>query len=40
MKFASFTGGIHPNDRKEMSKYIPIKEVIPNGELVYQYHST
>jgi len=35
MKFSTFSGGIHPNDHKEMSKDIPIKEVITNGELVY-----
>ena len=35
MKLGTFKGGIHPKDGKEMSKNIPIKEILPKGNLVY-----
>ncbi|MBR6238905.1 MAG: electron transport complex subunit RsxC [Lachnospiraceae bacterium] len=31
----SFTGGIHPFDGKELSKDKPIKDILPQGKLVY-----
>ncbi len=31
----SFMGGIHPYDGKDLTKDIPIKAVLPKGELVY-----
>lgn len=31
----SFTGGIHPFDGKELSKNKPIKNILPQGKLVY-----
>lgn len=31
----TFKGGIHPYDGKDLSKDIPIKEVLPKGDLVY-----
>ncbi|MCM1569891.1 MAG: electron transport complex subunit RsxC [Roseburia sp.] len=31
----TFVGGIHPYDGKDMSKDKPIKEIFPQGELVY-----
>ncbi len=31
----SFVGGIHPYDGKELTKDIPIKAVLPKGDLVY-----
>lgn len=31
----SFTGGIHPYDGKDISKDKPIRDVLPQGELVY-----
>lgn len=35
MGLASFKGGIHPYDGKDLSKDKPIKVVLPKGELVY-----
>lgn len=35
MGLATFKGGIHPYDGKELSKDSPIKVVLPKGELVY-----
>ena len=35
MGLATFHGGIHPNDGKNLSKDKPIKEIFPKGELVY-----
>lgn len=35
MKAATFKGGIHPFEGKEMSKNHPTKEILPKGELVY-----
>ena len=35
MKLGTFKGGIHPKDGKEMSKNIPIKKILPKGNLVY-----
>jgi Na+-translocating ferredoxin:NAD+ oxidoreductase subunit C len=35
MGLASFRGGIHPYEGKDLSKDKPIKEVLPKGELVY-----
>ncbi|WP_455714602.1 electron transport complex subunit RsxC [Anaerosporobacter sp.] len=35
MGLASFRGGIHPYDGKELSKDKLVKEVLPKGELVY-----
>lgn len=31
----TFEGGIHPYDGKDMSKDIPIKNILPKGDLVY-----
>ena len=31
----SFTGGIHPYDGKDLSKDKPIRDVFPQGNLVY-----
>ena len=35
MRLGTFKGGIHPSDGKAMSKDIPIKEILPKGDLVY-----
>ena len=35
MKLGTFKGGIHPDDGKELSKNIPIKEILPKGNLVF-----
>ena len=35
MKLATFKGGIHPDDGKILSKDNPIKELLPQGDLVY-----
>lgn len=35
MGFSTFTGGIHPEDGKEMSKLQMTKVLLPQGELVY-----
>ena len=35
MKLGTFKGGIHPNDGKEISKNIPIRGILPKGNLVY-----
>lgn len=35
MGLATFKGGIHPNDGKELSMDSPIRVVLPKGELVY-----
>ena len=35
MRLATFKGGIHPDDGKILSKDTPIKDVLPQGDLVY-----
>jgi electron transport complex protein RnfC len=35
MGLLTFKGGIHPKDGKSLSKDQPIKEILPQGELVY-----
>ena len=35
MAKSTFTGGVHPYEGKELSKDKPIKEVLPQGDLVY-----
>ncbi|MCF0147248.1 MAG: electron transport complex subunit RsxC [Clostridium sp.] len=35
MKLGTFKGGIHPRDGKDISKDLPIKEILPKGNLVY-----
>ena len=35
MGLKTFIGGVHPYDGKELSKDSPIREVLPQGELVY-----
>lgn len=35
MGLKTFVGGVHPYDGKELSKDAPIREVLPQGELVY-----
>lgn len=35
MGIKTFSGGVHPYDGKELSKDSPIKEVLPQGDLVY-----
>ena len=35
MGLKTFIGGVHPYDGKELSKDAPIREVLPQGELVY-----
>ena len=35
MGLRTFKGGVHPYDGKELSKEKPIKEVLPQGELVF-----
>ena len=35
MEKATFQGGTHPYDGKELSKSLPIKAVLPKGDLVY-----
>jgi len=34
MSLLTFKGGIHPYDGKEITKDIPVKKIIPNGEIV------
>ena len=33
----TFVGGIHPYDGKELSKDMPIMDILPKGELVYHW---
>ena len=35
MKLATFKGGVHPYDGKELSRMLPIQTVLPKGDLVY-----
>ena len=35
MGLKTFKGGVHPYEGKELSKDVPIKEVLPKGEMVY-----
>lgn len=35
MSYATFKGGIHPYDGKELTKDKPIRKVLPKGDLVY-----
>lgn len=35
MSEATFRGGVHPYEGKELSKDLPIKTVMPKGELVF-----
>lgn len=35
MKLGTFKGGIHPFEGKELSKDLPVKAVLPKGDLVY-----
>ena len=35
MGIKTFIGGVHPYDGKELSKDVPIKEVLPKGDMVY-----
>ena len=35
MGLRTFKGGVHPYDGKELSKEKPIKELLPQGEMVY-----
>lgn len=35
MRGATFKGGIHPFDGKDMSKDLPVKKVLPVGEMVF-----
>ena len=35
MSEATFRGGVHPYEGKELSKDLPIKTVLPKGELVF-----
>ncbi|WP_310601979.1 electron transport complex subunit RsxC [Anaerosporobacter sp.] len=35
MRLATFIGGVHPYEGKELSKDKPVKVVLPKGELVY-----
>ena len=35
----TFKGGVHPFDGKELSKDKPIKELFPEGDMVYPLHS-
>lgn len=35
MGLRTFKGGVHPYDGKELSKEKPIKEILPQGEMVY-----
>lgn len=35
MRGATFKGGIHPFDGKDMSKDLPVKKLLPVGEMVF-----
>lgn len=35
MKLRTFKGGIHPYEGKELSRDLPVREIIPKGEMVY-----
>ncbi len=35
MGLRTFKGGVHPYDGKELSKEKPVKEILPQGEMVY-----
>lgn len=35
MRGATFKGGTHPYDGKELSKDLPVKKLLPTGEMVY-----
>lgn len=35
MRHSTFRGGVHPRDRKELSRDVPIQYHLPKGELVY-----
>ena len=35
MKLGTFKGGIHPFEGKDLSKDLPVKKLLPKGELVY-----
>ena len=35
MAKSTFVGGVHPYEGKELSKDKPIKDVLPQGDLVY-----
>ena len=35
MGLATFIGGIHPYEGKELSENQPLQELLPKGELVY-----
>ena len=35
MGLKTFKGGVHPKDGKDLSKSKPIKELLPEGELVF-----
>jgi len=34
MKFRTFKGGIHPNDKKELTNNIPVTRHIPLDEII------
>lgn len=35
MKASTFKGGIHPYEGKELSKDVPVRELLPKGDLIY-----
>ena len=35
MSGATFRGGVHPYEGKDLSKDLPIKEVMPKGDMVF-----
>ena len=35
MSEATFRGGVHPYEGKELSKDLPIKTVMPKGDMVF-----
>ena len=37
MGLKTFKGGVHPYEGKELAKDAPIVEVLPKGDLVYQF---
>ncbi len=39
MGLATFKGGIHPYEGKELSENQPIEVLVPKGEMVYRYPS-
>lgn len=39
MKLATFKGGIHPYDGKEISMDLPVKTILPIGELVFPLYQ-